>query len=196
MYSLIKIKNAISKTKTVYGIRLNYLCLPACALSLFCGQVNAFCSDAVSPSVNASDYIKDDIKGVVSNGNYRLMWSQCSLGQSWSESDLACIGSPNNYQWGNALKAANSADYAGYTDWRLPNIKELSSIIERQCADPAINSNLFLGTLSEPYWTSTPVFATGSENRVWAVQFDEGSNNKRPKSSIALVRLVRNLTAD
>src|SRR3990167_9252666 len=42
-----------------------------------------------------------------------------------------------------------------YTDWRLPNIKELKSIVDNTKDSPAINKIYFPNTNSSYYWSST-----------------------------------------
>jgi hypothetical protein len=39
-------------------------------------------------------------------------------------------GSADTYNWEEALAYAESFEYAGYSDWRLPTVKELQSIID------------------------------------------------------------------
>ncbi len=154
----------------------------------------AFCSDTVAPTVNADNFVMDSESGVITDSATGLMWSVCNLGETWSESSAACEGTAKSFNWQNALMQAKTITLAGYSDWRLPNIKELMSIIERQCAEPAINLTLFPTTKNEPYWSSTPVFNENSDNQVWAVQFTEGSNHQSLKSRVALSRLVRKVT--
>lgn len=151
----------------------------------------AFCSDSVEATVNADKFVFDEEQGIVTDTSTGLMWSMCNLGESWNESLKTCSGSASDAQWQNSLQQASQTEIAGFSDWRLPNLKELMSIIERQCAAPAANLDLFPTMKAEDYWTSTPVFNQNSANYVWAVQFDEGSNFENKKSSTALTRLVR-----
>jgi len=48
-----------------------------------------------------------------------------ATGLMWKQSDNGA-----GVLWENALSYAESSQYAGYTDWRLPNAKELQSIID------------------------------------------------------------------
>ena len=41
-------------------------------------------------------------------------------------------------KWSDALNSCNHFDFAGYTDWRLPNVRELLSLIDYGEHDPAL----------------------------------------------------------
>lgn len=51
---------------------------------------------------------------------------------------------PGSFSWEDAIKKAMSSNYAGHTDWRVPNSKELLSLVEWRCNYPAINLQYFL----------------------------------------------------
>ena len=59
--------------------------------------------------------------------------------------------------WKEALKYADSSSLANYTDWRLPNTKELQSIVDYDKKTiPAINEEYFECTNPDSwFWTST-----------------------------------------
>src|SRR5206468_2814576 len=71
----------------------------------------------------------------------------------------------------------NSASFAGHNDWRLPNVRELGSIVNFQDAhlsvSPAFNTGCTTGctpttcscTAADAYWSSTPD---------WGVNFSVG----------------------
>jgi hypothetical protein len=57
--------------------------------------------------------------------------------------------------WESALTYADTLKLAGYTDWRLPNIKELQSINDEKLVNPSINKIYFDVTAAKKYWSST-----------------------------------------
>ena len=139
------------------------------------------------------DYIRNDWPderyeihgdGTVTDTVTGLMWMQCSLGQN---SATDCSGSASSYNWKEALEAAEGHVFATYSDWRLPNIKELSSLAARDRYDPAINSTVFPNTPSVWYWSASP--NANFSNSAWLLDFSYGYDYYRSNSYY--VRLVR-----
>ena len=75
--------------------------------------------------------------------------------------------------------------------WRLPDIRELVGLVDRQVLNPSIDVVAFPTTKGAPYWTSTPVKADSLH--VWVVSFGGGSLSSRYDGGGALsyVRCVR-----
>jgi len=92
--------------------------------------------------------------GTVLAPRTNLMWMRCLVGQTLSGG--VCTGTASLFTWANALNAAKAQNVAGHNDWRLPNVKELLSILEDRCNSPALNADLF--PISELFtaWSSTP----------------------------------------
>ncbi len=57
--------------------------------------------------------------------------------------------------WEQALTFADTLTFAGFSDWRLPNIKELQSINDESLINPSINQTFFNGVNVNHYWSST-----------------------------------------
>jgi hypothetical protein len=128
--------------------------------------VNINCDPALYQDYTPSDFI-DNKDGSVTDLRTSLTWAKCSIGQTYTSSSNSCSGSGalSYATWGNALAAADSYSINGITGWRLPNIKELGSLVDRSCAEPAINLTLFPNTISSVYYSSTPFkgSTTGAE---------------------------------
>ena len=110
--------------------------------------------------------------GTVTDHATRLMWER--------KTDANVN---DTYTWLDALdyvaglNAMNGgAGFAGYNDWRLPNVKELLSIVDYSRADPPIHP-AFGPTRSifdwSGYWSSTSWAAFYSGGAAWMVDFAE-----------------------
>lgn len=162
-----------------------------CSQTLYAAQ---FCNSSIIPTAPDSRYT-DNSDGTVTDNQTGLMWKQCSEGQSTTP---PCdIGTAVEYTWQEALaqaKTVNSAGFAGHDDWRLPNHKELSSLVEMACYAPAINENHFPNTQASYYWSSSPVAAVATSpdaDRARFVHFHSGGDGNHGKFSNYYVRLVR-----
>jgi hypothetical protein len=131
--------------------------------------------------------------GTVTHQPTGLMWQVCSQGQAWAAGTGCSTGAATTHTWQAALAIPASLNagggYATYTDWRLPNIKELASITELRCSSPSINESVFPDTDSSFYWSSSPV-ANGS-SEAWGVYFVDGNGYDDNRGSDRRVRLVR-----
>jgi len=97
-------------------------------------------------------------------------------------------GVGGTYTWANAIAACKNLNYAGHTDWRLPNIKELMSIVDYEAICPSIDQSFFNCQCSY-YWSSSSCsYSTGS---AWMVKFDAGFVNAYSKTSAVYIRPVR-----
>ena len=125
--------------------------------------------------------------GTVIDNETGLMWQQCIAGSSGDSCET-----PTNaaYTWQAALEYAASSEFAGYNDWRLPNVHELHSLVSFDRIEPAMNVNVFPGAPSANHWSSTP--SRGRADRTWVVQFQAGRMSEIVRSAAnQRVRLVR-----
>lgn len=135
----------------------------------------AACNGAINATTPSSDFIVHN-NGTVTHLKTGLMWKVCSEGQqAWHNKYYSdCAGNAGSYTWPQALQIPrtlnSSGGYAGYTDWRLPNIKELESIVELQCTQPTINSVIFPRTANDFYWSST-FYGYRHYGAAWGVHF-------------------------
>ena len=164
--------------------------------ALFLVSVDAawgqFCNSNIPKSTPDADFV-DHGDGTVTHNKTGLMWSRCLLGQS---SNDCASGSATGYTWHQALEAAEASTLAGYSDWRLPNIKELASIVEMACFYPSININAFpndnassSGDTGLAVWSSSP--DASYSGHAWVFRFTVGEDDWYCKDNLCYVRLVR-----
>ncbi len=99
----------------------------------------------------------DNRNGTVTDSTTRLMWQQ---------------GEGGSKVWESALTYCEGLSLASYSDWRLPNIKELESITDDTRYGPAIDTIYFPNVNNENYWSSTTYAYTASF--AWVVSFSYG----------------------
>jgi len=89
----------------------------------------------------------DNGDGTVTDNATGLMWV--------SDPMVAGLGSP--MYWYDAIDACENLNFAGHSDWRMPNINELLSIYDHSRYDPAWDTNYFAYP-PDPwsiFWSST-----------------------------------------
>jgi hypothetical protein len=148
-----------------------YLVL-ACAL----GTINA---------VHAAP-LNDNGDGTVTDAGTGLVWMRCAVGQDWSGG--ACIGFPRSETFDSAYLLTGRFFFAGRSDWRVPNIRELQTIVDRSRANPAFDPTSFQN-LIDRFWSSSTL--AGSPESAWYVDFSTGASAYRERSQPIQVRLVR-----
>ena len=126
-----------------------------------------------------------------------LTWLRCPLGSVPDDNGTAAIladdrcvpdGGTAELGWQAALQAA--ADFDSAVTWRVPNIKELVSIVERQCTGPATNQTVFPNTPIGGFWSSSPL----TTRFAYVLEADDGrvsSFSGNRATDVHSVRLVR-----
>lgn len=119
----------------------------------------------------------------VTDAQTALVWRRCAEGLAWNDS--TCAGTLRYFNHEAAL--AHARDQAG---WRLPNVKELETLVDKaRTASPFIDVLAFPGTLATSFWTSTPY--TANPSRAWGVYFYSGGVGNDSRGGDGAVRLVR-----
>ncbi len=154
----------------------------------------------------------DNGNGTITDRKTNLTWMRCSLGQQWTGS--TCAGVAMDINWNDALKTAMSFSYAGHSDWRVPTVDELDTLVQcpagrkpsarpngeyvtdtngfcngSEYNNPKINIIAFPNTPSRVFWSSSP-YANNSDY-AWYVYFNYGCVNHYLKNDHGHVRLVR-----
>lgn len=171
--------------------------LSTIALSLLMiSSVNAqVCKpDSIISSHLEGQYL-DNKDGTITDIVNGLVWEKCTLGQTVVNGE--CEGQPTAFStWSDALKASSENSLLQGKEYRLPNIKELGSLVERSCFDPAINLSVFPSTPSAVYWSNTPdnkinvnIKANGR-----VIDFRDGTEFLTIVSENRFLRLVRDIS--
>lgn len=137
------------------------------SIKLSHSMVTLLVTIAIPGIVNAQDCIANlkrtapdsryiDLKdGTVKDKDTGLIWQRCGVGQAWDAKSNKCTGNAKKLTWQQALSGAKALGEG----WRLPNVKELASLIEYSCSNPNINITMFpplKGPFDTSYWSSTP----------------------------------------
>ncbi|OGW37758.1 MAG: hypothetical protein A2Y97_09030 [Nitrospirae bacterium RBG_13_39_12] len=130
--------------------------------------------------------------GTVTDNLTGLMWLRDGgcIKKSWSYA-FSAITDFNNKQ-GNYI----CQDYtANYSDWRLPNVKELESLINYGASNSStwLNSVGFANVKSSTYWSSTT--DKGYISKAWSVMMSDGMETSNRKSNAYYIVPVRTGTS-
>lgn len=150
------------------------------------------CSSSITDEMPDSRY-QANSNGTATDLQTGLMWMRCALGQTWDSQNSKCSGSASQYTWQSALQFVQTFNqgggYAGYTDWRLPSLRELMSIDRFHCTNPTINLDVFPDTPAQTFWSSSPLEAFGGD--IWGLDFGTGQAVFDPLTGSYAIRLVR-----
>ena len=85
----------------------------------------------------------------------------------------------------------NQQGYAGYNDWRVPDVNELKTLIDKIKGKEGnyIDADVFPENNGDWIWSSSP-YASYSDH-AWIVYFSNGGSYNDYKSYVDNVRLVR-----
>ncbi|GAB4357852.1 MAG: hypothetical protein Kow006_25930 [Gammaproteobacteria bacterium] len=121
-----------------------------------------------------------------------LIWSRCLLGQRWNGRDCGPLRHYEvTHSWDEARRLAGRSRRGGYSDWRLPSLGELRSLLYTGCGKGDLLDRVaFPGDAPFPVWSDTefeknPYYA-------WRIDFTNGKINSDIKETPSYVaRLVR-----
>jgi len=124
-----------------------------------------------------ADFTRDAATGIVTDNKTGLQWQDNEVGSTAS--------------WQGAIDRCEALELGGYSDWRLPNINELKSIVDRSKINPAIKDG-FEHTASGYYgyyWSSTTY--EHDTRYAWTVYFSRSKVYHIHKNNNRYVRCVR-----
>jgi len=124
----------------------------------------------------------DNGDGTITDQLTDLMWLKDANCMKNNYPGVDTFNTPNGWVlWRDALAfvgGINSGTYplcsTNYTDWRLPNIRELLSLIDYNNSYPALPSNHPFTSLESFYWSSTSYTYIKPVTKAWYMDFREG----------------------
>ena len=131
-----------------------------------------------------------------------LGWVENSPGNKYPESRWD--GSGDRYDdWNKLVDAANSEQLCGFSDWRVPDLYQLASLVRCRggsyknlddgCSGsyqrPTIDTDYFPNAQSSWFWSSSP--DAGNSSYAWFVYFGSGGDSYSNRLNSEYVRLVR-----
>ena len=130
--------------------------------------------DRVTPPIvtnqftnNGNGTIKDNLTG--------LVWQQ--------------VPNSDTLTWENALTYAEGLTFGGFSDWRLPNIKELQSLNDERIVTPSVSTTFFSAIGIKKYWSSTSL--PNQTTRAWYLSTQFGITTYELKTARLSVICVR-----
>lgn len=92
--------------------------------------------------------------------------------------------------WTTAITNIEALDYAGYTDWRLPNIKELNSIVDYKYSGPCLDQTVWDTSAAYEFFVSSTTGAL-STSEAWVQECADGTIIEKSKGELLYYRPVR-----
>jgi hypothetical protein len=77
----------------------------------------------------------------------------------------------NVLSWNNALNYAENLVFAGFTDWRMPNIYELITLLDLEKSQSPTIQNCFANFPAGDFWIYSGTTRKLSTDRAWGVNF-------------------------
>ncbi|CAA6826458.1 MAG: Unknown protein [uncultured Sulfurovum sp.] len=112
---------------------------------------------------------------IVADSSTGLQWQDDAIGSSMT--------------WTSAIMHCENLSLDGHNDWRLPNLNELTSLVNDGRINPSIDTTVFENTASSFYWSSTTY--VGYTSSAWRVNFYSGNQGYDSKTNSSYVRCVR-----
>jgi hypothetical protein len=155
--------------------------------------------NALSDSATSWAMVRDNVTGLIwevkknKDGiqNYSDPHDADNYYTWYDPSDPQDPGTQSDHDTKDFLDALNGARFGGYSDWRLPTIKELAYLVRWDIPypGPTIDTRYFPNTVASYYWSSTT--SAGYPDCAWIMAFDGGDGDYGYKSSSYYVRAVR-----
>jgi hypothetical protein len=130
----------------------------------------------------------------------RYINAPIALSQRFEKINSTIVDSTTNLQWQSemgidsmtweqALSYADTSTFEGFTDWRLPNIKELFSLADLNIVNTCMNNALFSNVVLSTLWSSTTLI--NQTGKAWIMDNKFGITTYKDKLLKSKVIIVR-----
>ena len=134
-------------------------------------QVRLVAGDYAATRFEGARFV-DNADGTLIDLVTGLMWKRCPEGLT---GDGCAEGAVSNKVWGVAMKTARDSTFAGYDDWRLPNLKEIQTLVDVSKNNPAQDTTVFPNPTNVlNYWTSSLTKKPDPLTQSWKINFQRG----------------------
>lgn len=145
-------------------------------------------------AASAKPYVISADGSEVTDQKTGLIWRRCAEGMVFS--GRTCKGAASTFTHEDAFKHAAAKTSSTRVAWRLPNAKELSSIVDKSLSNesqpkPTIDSTAFPATPANWFWSSAPGVGNGNTDNAYYVSFGAGKVDSDGRGDWGYVRLVR-----
>lgn len=143
----------------------------------------------------------------VRDNNTGLVWETKTTGSSgthandriykWGGKTARLIGEfgASYESWDSLVDGSNSENLCGFSDWRLPSVAELMSIVDYDGYEPSVDPDFFpfVEHTGHIYWSGAPhLNADPRLSTAWVVNLFQGLIGPSSRSETHRVMLVRN----
>lgn len=138
-------------------------------------KYNARAVRTVTAPTTIANHFTDNGDGTITDNLTQLVWQK--------------IPNANVQTWEQAITYAEGLTLGAYSDWRLPNIKELQSINNELATNPSVFSPYFSNLGVHNYWSSTtlkPNTANPSSAWYWSTQLGITTYDLKTNSNYVL----------
>ncbi len=96
-------------------------------------------------------------------------------GLMWIKAPHTLSGNAGQHTWSDAVVFCNELTHAGHSDWRLPNVRELLSLIDYDNYDPALpHDHPFTIHFQSGYWYWSSTSTAGLTEYAWIAVYGVG----------------------
>jgi len=133
--------------------------------------------------------LQDNNDGTISDTVNGLVWQKCNMGETFNNVTLLCQGLATTSTWQVGLSYCNALSWGGRTNWRMPSLNEIFSLIDFTQITPATRTLYFPTAVAGSNYLSSTTNAS-FPSAMQYVYFTEGIINNQPKTSTYNARCV------